>query len=236
VEKLQLRPTFPDKPLIKTYVALWESCRSIAPLQLSFLEIFNLVGTFWSYAISKQAKWNKKRPERRRRRTASRACEPLRHASTPPFPGVRTSVSPLWTVVPRGALCRLDPCVCRAHARERVGPGHAPRVRAPTRRGEHAGPPPGHRVLVIPLLGSPSFPSFRVHKNARERTLFAPPVRRRPPLAGAAAGSCSRAEPSPPGLLLPPYNSRSTPRPSPRRNLAAVAGKPGSGGRPPALR
>jgi hypothetical protein len=129
----------------------------------------------------------------------ARAPAPRVH---PTFPSVQTSVSPLWTAVPRGALRRLDPCVC-AHARERVGPGHAPHVRAPTGRGEHAGPPPGRRVLDLPLLGSPSFPSFRARKNALGRTLFAPPVRRRPPLAGAAAGSCSRAEPSPPGLLLP---------------------------------
>jgi hypothetical protein len=62
VEKLQLRPTFPGKPLIKTYVALWESCRSIVSLQLSFLEIFDLVVTFASYAILKPGKWNKTRP------------------------------------------------------------------------------------------------------------------------------------------------------------------------------
>jgi hypothetical protein len=53
VEKLQLRPTFPYKPLIKTYVTLWESCRSIAPLRLLFLEIFHLVGNFRSYGILK---------------------------------------------------------------------------------------------------------------------------------------------------------------------------------------
>jgi hypothetical protein len=59
VENLQLRPTFPDKPLIKTYVALWESCRSIAPLQLLFLEIFKFVDNFWTFAISKRLKRNK---------------------------------------------------------------------------------------------------------------------------------------------------------------------------------
>jgi hypothetical protein len=59
VENLQLRPTFPGKPLIKTYDALWESCRSIAHLQLLFLEIFKFVDNFWSFAISKRLKRNK---------------------------------------------------------------------------------------------------------------------------------------------------------------------------------
>jgi hypothetical protein len=61
VEKLQLWPTFPGKRLIKIYVALWESCRSIAPLQLLFLEIFHLVGNFRSYEISKSVSRNKNR-------------------------------------------------------------------------------------------------------------------------------------------------------------------------------
>jgi hypothetical protein len=52
-EFCQLRPTFPDKPLLKHHVALCESCRFIAPLQLLFLEIFKFVGTFWGFAILK---------------------------------------------------------------------------------------------------------------------------------------------------------------------------------------
>jgi hypothetical protein len=56
-EFCQLRPTFPDKPLIETYVALWESCRSIAPLQLLSLEIFDLVVTFGGCAILKTGTW-----------------------------------------------------------------------------------------------------------------------------------------------------------------------------------
>jgi hypothetical protein len=72
VEKLQLRSTFPDKPLIKTYVALWESCRFIAPLQLLFLENFDLVVTFGRYAISKQGKWNRAGPVSRPHRTLAR--------------------------------------------------------------------------------------------------------------------------------------------------------------------
>jgi hypothetical protein len=63
VEKLQLRRDFPTNPLIKTYDALWESCRSIGPLQLLFLEIFKLVDTFWSFVISKAGSrnWNGRR-------------------------------------------------------------------------------------------------------------------------------------------------------------------------------
>jgi hypothetical protein len=106
VEKLQLRPTFPDKPSIKTYVALWKSCRSIAPLQLSFLENFNLVGTFWSYAILKQAKWNEKRPEHRnaRPRSASRGHPALAFAPGP------------YTVIVAGPRARTVPRPC--------GPAH----------------------------------------------------------------------------------------------------------------
>jgi hypothetical protein len=72
-EFCQLRPTFPDKPLIKTYIALWESCRSIAPLQLCFLEIFEFVDDFWSFAISKRPKRNKTWAGRRRHRALMHA-------------------------------------------------------------------------------------------------------------------------------------------------------------------
>jgi hypothetical protein len=88
VEKLQLWPMFPGKRLIKTYDGLWESCRSIAPLQLCFLEIFDLVVTFGSYAISKQGKWKRAGPvsalSRRPRATASHAT---RHPRVPPAYG-----------------------------------------------------------------------------------------------------------------------------------------------------
>jgi hypothetical protein len=70
MDNLQLRPTFPDKRLIKTYDALWESCRSIAPLQLLFLEIFKFVDNFWSFVISKAGPRNK---NGRRRRAAAPA-------------------------------------------------------------------------------------------------------------------------------------------------------------------
>jgi hypothetical protein len=58
-EFCQLRPTFPDKPLLKHYVALWESGSAIPPLQLLFLEIFELVVTFGSYAILNMGCWNR---------------------------------------------------------------------------------------------------------------------------------------------------------------------------------
>jgi hypothetical protein len=67
VEKLSLQHIFPTNLLIKTYVALCESCRSIAPLQLLFLEIFKFVDNFWSFAISKRLKRNRTRDGRRRR-------------------------------------------------------------------------------------------------------------------------------------------------------------------------
>jgi hypothetical protein len=54
--KLQLQHDFPTNLLIKTYVALWESCRCIVPLQLLFLEIFKLHSKFLSYAILKTGK------------------------------------------------------------------------------------------------------------------------------------------------------------------------------------
>jgi hypothetical protein len=55
----------------------------MAPLQLCFLEIFNLVGTFWSYAISKQAERNEnwrlagtRAPERGAVLAAPATCRP----------------------------------------------------------------------------------------------------------------------------------------------------------------
>jgi hypothetical protein len=123
---------------------------------------------------------------------------PLRHASTPPFPayGLRC--------LRRGAFHRLDPCVCRAHARERVGPGHATRVYAPTRRGEHAGPPPGRHVLVLPSSGRP-----RSRRSTHAKTPGSAPCSRRqyaavlhwqaPPQGPAPALNHHR-----PAFLLPP--------------------------------
>jgi hypothetical protein len=124
VENLQLRLTFPDKPLIKTYDALWESCRSIAPLRLLFLEIFKLYSRKSSFTSLKLAKRNENGPERRRRCAASRARpRPPRHASLPPIPGIRT----LESVAVDPALWFLRPF-----------PRRESRLRAPMRRSRHA--------------------------------------------------------------------------------------------------
>jgi hypothetical protein len=91
-EFCQLRPTFPDKPLIKTYVALWESCSPIVALQLSFLEIFKLSTRKVSSTFLKTRKPNKMGAGRWRHRAlascarASTAC----HASPFAPSGVRT--------------------------------------------------------------------------------------------------------------------------------------------------
>jgi hypothetical protein len=74
MEKLQLQDDFPTNLLIKTYDALCESCRSIAPLQLLFLEIFEYIDTLWSFVISKTGSrnWNGQRCRRRRARARMR--------------------------------------------------------------------------------------------------------------------------------------------------------------------
>jgi hypothetical protein len=75
VEKLQLQHDFPTNLLIKTYDTLCESCRSIAPLQLLFLENFNLVATFWSITFLNRAK-----PNQRSATAPSRSRAPERGA------------------------------------------------------------------------------------------------------------------------------------------------------------
>jgi hypothetical protein len=72
---------------------LWESCRSIAPLQLLFLEIFKFVDNFWSFVISKAGPRNKNERWRRAAEPA-RACARPRHrvhVATKPWSGVRMS-------------------------------------------------------------------------------------------------------------------------------------------------
>jgi hypothetical protein len=103
VENLQLRPTFPDKRLIKTYDALWESCRSIAPLQLLCLEIFNLIATLGSYVFLNLRKWNK---------TGTRRRHHLALARARPRPAA-------WPRGARGGVRRTDAGV------HRCGPGAA---------------------------------------------------------------------------------------------------------------
>jgi hypothetical protein len=118
-ELLHLRRVFPAKPNIKTYVALCESCRSIAPLQLLVLEILKLVGTFESYTFLKSGPGNEKR---RRRRAAASACERARpysriHVAILRSSGVRlcrgmslwTQASP-WTLRPASFSCAASSC------------------------------------------------------------------------------------------------------------------------------
>jgi hypothetical protein len=127
--------TFPDKPLIKTYVALWESCRSIAPLQLLFSEIFKFVDTFWSFVISKTKSWNWfesptslcRTPERR-----ARTPDSVGHVSSSRCSGVRVP----WR-------CRCGPAQHRGYSALTQGrtscPGDRaawPQARAATRRRE----------------------------------------------------------------------------------------------------
>jgi hypothetical protein len=149
VENLQLRPTFPDKPLIKTYVALCESCRFIAPLQLLFLEIFELNSKFLSYAISKMLKWNKKGGTRRRRRAPCvvRALRPRRP---------RGVLAMLRRTDPRGLRCgprasheastgskAATPCPGTPQANRRQAPRYTCRVPPTTPH------PPVHAPLKL---------------------------------------------------------------------------------------
>jgi hypothetical protein len=94
---------FPTNPLIKTYDALCESCRSIVSLQLLFLENFNLVGTFWSLGFLKPGKWNENRVGRHSR--VVHVCEP---SACPP----RVVTSALRRTDPRsrrGGPCTVVP-------------------------------------------------------------------------------------------------------------------------------
>jgi hypothetical protein len=153
MEKLQLRPTFPDKPLIKTYVALCESCRSIAPLQLLFLEIFKLVVTFLSFAFAKMLKWNK-------RRAADAVAAPRASCARYGRAGHVASARPSSVRKPRhlrggprtvvGFPPRLSPSTPRL-GRGRPGPG--PRARARTRTRQPARmQAPYSRHLLDPSL------------------------------------------------------------------------------------
>jgi hypothetical protein len=97
VEKLQLQHDFPTNLLVKTYDALCESCRTIAPLKLLFLEIFLLVGNF----ENQYAELNTSRATSSPRQSASAHASKIeialpcadscrcRHTDAPPCP--------LWT-------------------------------------------------------------------------------------------------------------------------------------------
>jgi hypothetical protein len=163
VENLQLRSAFPGKPLIKTYVALRESCRSIAPLQLCFWEIFNLVDDFWSFAISKTVKRN-------RNGRRHRAAAPAR---------VRGS-APTWRPSPGPAYgwprrLRCGPSRDRGALR-RPGPLWMPRPGSGPRRGKaptrpRATLPRGQRCMPGQLSSAPSSPRRALGRRASRSSL-----------------------------------------------------------------
>jgi hypothetical protein len=126
----------PRQTVDKTYVALWESCRSIAPLQLLFLEIFKFVDNFWSFAISKRHKRNRTGDGRRRRSSQAASRARLRFGfathriECPPAYGCPgTSVVNLCPLVGPSVRLTRAPRLC---AGSRC-PGHAP-VRMCARR------------------------------------------------------------------------------------------------------
>jgi hypothetical protein len=176
--KLQLRSTFPGKPLIKTYVSLWQSCRSTTPLQLLFLENFDLVDTFRSYAISKQGKWNRARPVSRRRCALAPAARDSTacHASSAHSSGVRTlrrlRYGPSLCLVPSASP--LGSCTVRAGR----GPNRATRRCALRARASHACTPLSWpRARLDDLLASPRSCRRRARQKRQGPTLFCtPPV------------------------------------------------------------
>jgi hypothetical protein len=161
VEKLQLRRDFPTNLLIKTYVSLWKSCRSIAPLQLLFLEIFKFYSKILRFAFSKGAAPNKNEHPcvglafwRHGRRSRAR------HVS-PAYPsGVRTLDAPWWAerpggpratqrpyTAPRGQPPPLD--TTRHVVSMPPAAAHAARARWPPRGRQST----CHRLdLVVPVL------------------------------------------------------------------------------------
>jgi hypothetical protein len=198
VEKLQLRPTFPDKPLIKTYVALWESCRSIAPLQLLFLEIFKCVDIFKSYTILKLGKWNENVHRRRRNPPGAHSlpapvtCRSYRRRCTV-APGFSQ-----WTCAHPRRLHTLSAHYTAFTKKPRRGRGHALRAQLPARPArmqpsqlafhrrarQYPGPSRPVRRSVVPHRRSPW--SSCVHASYWVR-----PSRARPPptIASTAASS-----------------------------------------------
>jgi hypothetical protein len=95
----------------------------MSPLQLCFLEIFNLVGTFWSYTISKQAKWNEKRSEHAldfQSRAGHVPCTPCSGVRTPRR--IRGGLACVWGLrrpvdrAPRPAKPQSGPTCAVRHA------------------------------------------------------------------------------------------------------------------------
>jgi hypothetical protein len=131
VEKLQLRRDFPPNPLIKTYVSLWGSCRSIAPLQLLFLEIFKFYSRILRFAFLKGAKPNESEHPctgSRSRAMGAAVARATRRRPHPPAYGC-TGVSVVDLPVPRPLRIippRYEPRP-GAHLCPAVGPAdHAP--------------------------------------------------------------------------------------------------------------
>jgi hypothetical protein len=176
MEKLQLRPTFPGKPLIKTCVALRESCRSIAPLQLLFLKIFKLVVTFSSFAFVKMLKWNK-------RGAANAVAAPRASCARCGRAGHVASAHPFGVRKPRhlrggprtvvGSPPRLFPPYTAPRLRPHRTGATRPCADAHTPAGAHAGPA-GHATSSA--LGCPptSSASFR-RRSAKNREFTSSP-------------------------------------------------------------
>jgi hypothetical protein len=199
VENLQLRSAFLGKPLIKTYVALRESCRSIAPLQLCFWEIFHLVDDFWSFAISKRAKRNKIE--------LGDVVLALQSATRVPAASAtwRGRVAPAYGPVGDSAVDR--PCLDRSASPS--APYTAPRekgrqvvaMRSDTRRVHRRRPlpPPCRRLYNWP----------RRRRITPTRPPHLSPLSRSP--AGRAGGAVHRrrGQPEEPAELTPPLVHRS---------------------------
>jgi hypothetical protein len=212
VENLQLRSTFPGKRLIKTYDALWESCRSIAPLQLFFSEIFDLVGTFWSFAISK-------RPKRIKLELGVGVAALQNKAGTPARSATRRSTrAPVYGsrgnsgVDPRpsrGASVRLW-TVRRAQGRDR--------------RGLAAGPS-GHALAQAATQGTPGAckrPAGREALRPAAEPSPASVVMRARHEAYRALSRGRRRRPVPVCRSVSPPASCSTPHPPPRDPCASL--------------
>jgi hypothetical protein len=130
-EFCQLRPTFPDTPLLKHHVAHWESCRSIAPLQLLVLEIFKCVDTFTGFIVLKTGAWNGYMHRRRSRPPGAPARDHV--LRTPALVYGRTWVSAVDPPMLR-PLRILPPCYephPGVHLRLAEGPADHASVRGP---------------------------------------------------------------------------------------------------------
>jgi hypothetical protein len=204
----------------------------MAPLQLCFWEIFNLVGTFWSFAISKQGKWNRAGSRRHRVPRVVRAFLQRTDASAPPR----------WTCTSVGAPPDPRPAAPRPFAhqtsRPRGRPRHAPAPAMPrcasrACSGQLAHPRAGRLALdlvvhVVLHLKHIEPVDFFFSRTRRCRRALPRGCRRRqgvarhrsPPPAPSSAGQPS--SPFPCSSLNPPHHRRAAPprchRPAGRRS------------------